>query len=63
MLILLVGPVCLAQDSSLQTGITIGVLNVAKELRGIQIGLLNYAANNPPPFRWLPVLNLNLGRN
>lgn len=42
----------------IQTGITFGVLNVAKELRGIQIGILNYAANNPPPFRWLPVLNM-----
>jgi len=29
-------------------------------LKGLQIGLLNYAENNPVPFRLLPLLNLNL---
>ena len=44
----------------IQTGITFGVFNVAKELRGVQIGVLNYAENNPAPFKLLPVLNFNL---
>src|SRR5690606_23811751 len=42
-----------------QTGITIGIFNTAEVLNGIQIGLLNHAANNPPPFRWLPILNVH----
>jgi hypothetical protein len=45
-----------------QTGITIGLINRAKILKGVQIGLLNYAENNPAPFRILPILNLNLRR-
>src|SRR5690606_15687214 len=40
-----------------QRGISIGIFNTAEELRGVQIGLLNHAANNPPPFRWLPLIN------
>jgi hypothetical protein len=43
-----------------QKGITIGLLNRARELHGVQIGLFNYAENNPPFFRYLPVLNLHL---
>ncbi len=44
----------------IQRGITIGLLNRARELHGVQIGLFNYAENNPPLFRYLPVLNLHL---
>jgi len=40
-----------------QRGVTIGIFNTAETLRGIQIGLLNHAANNSPPFRWLPLIN------
>jgi hypothetical protein len=40
-----------------QTGITIGLYNSARVLNGVQIGLLNRAQNNRPPFRWLPLLN------
>lgn len=40
-----------------QRGLTIGVFNWASELRGVQIGLLNRADNNPPALRWLPLLN------
>jgi hypothetical protein len=43
-----------------QKGITIGLLNRAAILKGLQIGLLNIAGNNQFPFRILPVLNLNL---
>lgn len=42
------------------SGLAIGLFNDSAELRGVQIGLLNHAANNPPPFRWLPILNLHL---
>src|SRR5690606_25820315 len=40
-----------------QRGLTIGIFNWARELRGVQIGLLNYAGNNEPPFRLVPILN------
>jgi hypothetical protein len=42
-----------------QHGLTIGVFNSADELHGVQIGLLNRAKNNRPPFRWLPIVNLH----
>jgi len=45
------------QIRGLQAGITIGLLNVARRLKGIQIGVLNIARNNPPPFRVLPIIN------
>lgn len=44
----------------LQHGVTIGLVNVARELRGVQLGLINYAGNNPAWARVLPVLNANL---
>ena len=40
-----------------QTGLTIGVFNSARYLEGIQIGLLNHAANNREGLRWLPFFN------
>ncbi len=45
---------------SRHSGLAIGLFNQSRELHGVQIGLLNHAANNPAPFRWLPVLNLHL---
>ena len=42
----------------IQKGIVIGLLNHAADLAGIQIGLLNIVESNPPPFRYLPVLNV-----
>ena len=42
-----------------QRGLTIGLLNIAKDLGGVQLGLLNYAGNNPRFLRLLPGLNLN----
>jgi hypothetical protein len=42
-----------------QFGITIGLLNYAFRLHGIQLGLINIAKNNPAPFRVLPVLNVH----
>ncbi|MFO7588367.1 MAG: hypothetical protein R6X22_09865 [Gemmatimonadota bacterium] len=45
---------------SRHTGLAIGLFNQSEELHGVQIGLLNHAANNRPPFRWVPLVNLHL---
>jgi hypothetical protein len=41
-------------------GVQIGVFNMAGSLHGVQIGVLNYVADNPKWARILPILNLNL---
>ncbi|MDG5768153.1 hypothetical protein QA596_11835 [Balneolales bacterium ANBcel1] len=43
-----------------QHGLTIGLYNFARHLNGVQIGLLNYAGNNPAGLRLLPLVNANL---
>ena len=43
-----------------QRGLTIGIFNQARELHGVQIGILNYAGNNEGIARWLPIVNLHL---
>jgi hypothetical protein len=43
--------------SGVQHGLTIGVLNIAEELRGVQIGLINIARRNPKGRRVLPIAN------
>lgn len=40
-------------------GVSIGLYNDADELHGVQIGVLNRARDNPPPFEFLPFLNLH----
>jgi len=40
-----------------QVGVSVGIVNWADELRGLQLGALNRAGNNPHPFRYLPLLN------
>ena len=40
-----------------QFGLSIGLLNFAWELHGWQIGVLNYAGNNPKGLRLLPLFN------
>ena len=42
------------------TGISIGLINYAPELKGAQLGLLNFAGNNPKWARLLPFINLHL---
>jgi hypothetical protein len=42
-----------------QFGLSLGLLNFAWELNGVQIGLINYAANNPKGLRLLPLFNKN----
>jgi hypothetical protein len=39
-----------------QHGLTIGILNIARELHGVQIGLVNVALNKES-FRVLPLVN------
>lgn len=43
-----------------QRGLTIGLFNYARTLSGVQIGVLNYAANNPTFLQLVPGVNLNL---
>ena len=50
---------CYNRAEGTQRGISIGLYNHATELFGIQIGVLNYAENNPEFFRLLPLLNLH----
>src|SRR6185503_8063826 len=40
-----------------QRGLSIGLFNYAWELHGVQVGLLNYARNNSPGLRLLPLFN------
>ena len=42
------------------TGIALGGINYTRELRGVQIGLLNYARNNPRWARLLPFVNVHM---
>jgi hypothetical protein len=43
--------------SGVQHGLAIGVLNIAEELRGVQIGLINIARRNPRGRRVLSIVN------
>ncbi len=40
-----------------QKGVSVGAVNYAKGLKGVQFGLLNIVASNPFPFRILPLMN------
>ncbi len=42
-----------------QRGLTIGLVSYARRLHGLQLGLLNYAGNQPPALRWLPFVNFH----
>lgn len=42
------------------TGLAIGLVNYTRELRGVQLGLLNWAGNNPPWLRLLPIVNVHI---
>ena len=41
-------------------GLSIALFNNIKELHGVSFGILNYAGNNKPFFRILPVMNIHL---
>lgn len=42
------------------TGLSIGLVNYTRQLRGVQLGLFNYAGNNPRGLRLLPLVNAHL---
>ena len=42
------------------TGLSVGLVNYSRQLKGVQIGVLNYAGNNPRWARLLPLVNANL---
>ncbi|GIW53354.1 MAG: hypothetical protein KatS3mg081_2709 [Gemmatimonadales bacterium] len=46
--------------TGVQRGLTIGLLNYARELHGFQVGVVNIAGNDRGLARVLPVVNLNL---
>ena len=43
-----------------QRGVSIGLFNQTEYLNGVQVGLLNYAGNNPGWARWLPLVNVHI---
>jgi hypothetical protein len=43
--------------TGVQGGLTVGVLNYARELHGFQVGVVNVAGNNRGLVRVLPVFN------
>lgn len=43
-------------------GVTVGFYNSANELHGLQLGVINHAANNKGLFKWTPILNFHFGR-
>lgn len=45
--------------SKQMTGISISLFNQTENLHGLQIGLINYAGNNPKLLRWLPFFNFH----
>jgi hypothetical protein len=45
-----------------QRGLTIGVVNYARSLHGVQLGAINIVRDNPRPYRVLPILNVGRQR-
>lgn len=43
-----------------QTGVSLGIVNYAYELKGVQIGLLNYVQTGPRHLKVLPLVNVRL---
>ncbi|MBP6127759.1 hypothetical protein [Flavobacterium sp.] len=49
----------LKNEFTIQKGLSFSLFNDAKELHGVQIGLINYAGNNRRFLRWTPLINFN----
>ena len=47
------------QIKGAQRGLAIGIFNTADELHGLQIGVLNRAKNNKGIAQWLPLFNFH----
>ena len=56
---LLIAPYCRVRG--VHEGVAIGLVNIAHELHGVQLGLFNYAGNNSGWRRLLPVVNFHRG--
>ena len=41
-----------------QRGLTIGLVNYAERLRGVQVGVININKNARAPFKVLPIINV-----
>lgn len=46
--------------SEIQNGISFALFNSTKNLKGIQIGIINHVANNPKGLKWLPLINFHI---
>ncbi len=51
---------CYNRVEGMQRGISVGLFNHAAELFALQIGLINWAENNPSYRKILPFVNLHL---
>ena len=51
-----------SQIKGRQDGLTIGLVNFAHDLRGVQIGVINIARSNPKATRVLPLFNANFAK-
>jgi hypothetical protein len=45
-----------------QRGVTIGIVNYAERVTGLQFGVVNVIRDNPVPFRVLPIVNAGRSR-
>lgn len=45
-----------------QVGISLGLVNYATKIFGVQIGLINYIKENPKWFKLLPLINFNFNK-
>jgi hypothetical protein len=51
-----------SQIKGRQDGWTIGIVNYARDLRGVQIGVINIARSNPKGTRVLPLFNADFSK-
>jgi len=47
------------QIKGTNSGLSIGIINISNDLRGLQLGLLNIAHSNPKGLKVLPIFNTN----
>lgn len=45
-----------------QNGVSLGVVNYTKKIKGVQFGLINIVKENPKGFRILPIFNMRFGK-
>ncbi len=45
-----------------QVGLTVGIVNYAERLKGVQLGVINIVRDNPAPFKALPLINFGTGK-